>query len=248
MLNTELEYLINQELNSTNIQDHAPNGLQVEGRKIVKRIITGVTASQALIDTALEHNADAIIVHHGYFWKNEESIIYGTKRYRLKTLLSNDINLYAWHLPLDLHSKIGNNIRLAADIGIRVNGALEPLVLHGSLDHPIGAAELKLHIKQKLGIYKILHCGDSGPDCIKQLAWCTGGGQGYIKLAARAGMDAFITGEFSEQAIYVAREMGLHFYSAGHYATERGGIRALGNWLATHHGVDVTFIDIPNPA
>ncbi|HDX1286580.1 TPA: Nif3-like dinuclear metal center hexameric protein [Escherichia coli] len=201
MKNTELEQLINEKLNSAAISDYAPNGLQVEGKEMVQKIVTGVTASQALLDEAVRLGADAVIVHHGYFWKGESPVIRGMKRNRLKTLLANDINLYGWHLPLDAH--LGR---------------------------------------------KPLWCGDTGPEVVQRVAWCTGGGQSFIDSAARFGVDAFITGEVSEQTIHSAREQGLHFYAAGHHATERGGIRALSEWLNENTDLDVTFIDIPNPA
>ncbi|UVK77511.1 MAG: radiation resistance protein YbgI [Sodalis sp. Fse] len=247
MLNTELEQLINQKLNSNTMSDYAPNGLQVEGSQEVKRIITGVTASQALLDVALDQKADAVIVHHGYFWKNESPVINGMKHRRLKTLLVNNINLYAWHLPLDVHPELGNNAQLAAALDIRVTGLLEPLVPHGEFSAPLDGEALRHRLTQKLK-RSVLHCNENAPTQIKQLAWCTGGGQGFIELAARAGMDAFISGEVSEQTIHISREMGLHFYAAGHHATECGGIRALGEWLARQHNVDVIFIDIANPA
>ncbi|AHF77805.1 Putative hydrolase-oxidase [Sodalis praecaptivus] len=246
MRNTELEQLINQKLNSSALEDYAPNGLQVEGRQEVKRIVTGVTACQALLDSALAHGADAVMVHHGYFWKNESPVISGMKRRRLKTLLANDINLYAWHLPLDAHAELGNNAQLAAALDIRVTGSLEPLLPYGEFATPLSGEALRLRLEQTLG-RSVLHCGDGGPAQIKRLAWCSGGGQGFIEMAAQAGMDAFITGEVSEQTIHIAREEGLHFYAAGHHATERGGIRALGEWLAQQYDFDVTFIDIPNP-
>lgn len=246
MRNTELEQLINQKINSSALEDYAPNGLQVEGRQEVKRIVTGVTACQALLDSAVAHGADAVMVHHGYFWKNESPVISGMKRRRLKTLLANDINLYAWHLPLDAHAELGNNAQLAAALDIRVTGSLEPLLPYGEFATPLSGEALRLRLEQTLG-RSVLHCGDGGPAQIKRLAWCSGGGQGFIEMAAQAGMDAFITGEVSEQTIHIAREEGLHFYAAGHHATERGGIRALGEWLAQQYDFDVTFIDIPNP-
>lgn len=186
------------------------------------------------------------MVHHGYFWKNESPVISGMKRRRLKTLLANDINLYAWYLPLDAHPELGNNAQLAAALDIRVTGSLEPLLPHGEFAMPLSGEALRLRLEQTLG-RSVLHCGDGGPAQIKRLAWCSGGGQGFIEMAAQAGMDAFITGEVSEQTIHIAREEGLHFYAAGHHATERGGIRALGEWLAQQYDFDVTFIDIPNP-
>ncbi|MFE8148870.1 type 2 GTP cyclohydrolase I [Brenneria goodwinii] len=247
MRNSDLEKLINQQLNVEAFQDYAPNGLQVEGRREVQRIVTGVTASQALLDAAVEHQADAVLVHHGYFWKNESPIVRGMKRNRLKTLLVNDINLYGYHLPLDAHPQLGNNAQLAALLEIDVLGTLEPLVPYGEFSQALSGDALRQRLENRLG-RSVLHCGDNAPQQIRRIAWCTGGGQGFIELAARFGVDAFITGEVSEQTIHVVREMGLHFFAAGHHATERGGIRALGDWLARQHGFDVTFIDIPNPA
>lgn len=247
MKNSELERLINEKLNTASFSDYGPNGLQVEGRETVQKIITGVTASQALLDEAVRQEADAVIVHHGYFWKNESPIIRGMKRNRLKTLLANDINLYGYHLPLDAHPELGNNVQLAQLLGITVMGEIEPLVPWGELSMPVPGLELASWIEARLG-RRPLWCGDTGPDTVKRVAWCTGGGQGFIDSAARFGVDAFITGEVSEQTIHSAREQGLHFYAAGHHATERGGIRALSEWLTENTDLDVTFIDIPNPA
>jgi len=247
MRNTDLEQLINQQLNAATFQDFAPNGLQVEGRAEVKRIVTGVTACQALLDAAVEHGADAVLVHHGYFWKSEPPSVRGMKQRRLKTLLNHDINLYAWHLPLDAHPTLGNNAQLAALLGIDIKGQLAPLVPWGEFSPAIEPSALLRLLETRLA-RAVLHCGDNAPAKISRLAWCTGGGQGFIDQAVQAGVDAFITGEVSEQTIHIARESGLHFYAAGHHATERGGIKALGEWLARFHGMDVKFIDIPNPA
>ncbi|EMI5492476.1 type 2 GTP cyclohydrolase I [Providencia stuartii] len=247
MRNLALEELINNELKISEYQDYAPNGLQVEGRSHVQKIVTGVTACQALLDKAVEMEADAIIVHHGYFWKNEPSVIKGMKRKRLKTLLENDINLYGYHLPLDAHHQLGNNTQLAHLMGVKIDGHIDPLMPFGYFDQPITPAELNERLESRLG-RKPLHCGDTGKQEIRQIAWCTGGGQGFILQAAEFGVDAFVTGEVSEQTIHIAREMGIHFYSAGHHATERYGIKALTKWLVDHHNLDATFVDIDNPA
>ncbi|MDX4947694.1 type 2 GTP cyclohydrolase I [Providencia manganoxydans] len=247
MRNLALEELINNELKINEYQDYAPNGLQVEGRSHVQKIVTGVTACQALLDKAVEMEADAIIVHHGYFWKNEPSVIKGMKRKRLKTLLENDINLYGYHLPLDAHHQLGNNTQLAHLMGVKIDGHIDPLMPFGYFDQPITPAELNERLESRLG-RKPLHCGDTGKQEIRQIAWCTGGGQGFILQAAEFGVDAFVTGEVSEQTIHIAREMGIHFYSAGHHATERYGIKALTKWLVDHHNLDATFVDIDNPA
>lgn len=243
----ELEKIVNQQLNSGAFSDYAPNGLQVEGRTEVKTLITGVTACQALVDEAVARNADAILVHHGYFWKSEPAVITGMKRKRLRALLANDINLYGWHLPLDAHSTLGNNAQLAKLLDIEVKGEVQPLVFWGELATPLSGEALAQRIEEKLGRTP-LHCGDNAPAQIRRVAWCSGGGQGFIDSAAAFGVDAYVTGEVSEQTIHSAREQGLHFFAAGHHATERGGIKALGEWLASEHGLDVTFIDIPNPA
>ena len=247
MNNVELEDIVNQQLNSAAFSDYAPNGLQVEGRDEVKKIVTGVTACQALLDEAVRLQADAVMVHHGYFWKNEAPAIKGMKRRRLRTLLANDINLYGWHLPLDAHPQLGNNAQLAQALGIRVEGEVQPLVPWGELTEQLTGEQLAARIASVLG-RQPLHCGDNAPRHIRRIAWCSGGGQGFIDSAAAFGVDAFITGEVSEQTIHSARENGLHFFAAGHHATERGGIRALGEWLAAHYPLDVTFIDIDNPA
>lgn len=247
MNNIELEHIVNQQLNTSAFNDYAPNGLQVEGRADISTVVTGVTACQALLDEAVKRNADAVLVHHGYFWKSESPVIKGMKRQRLRTLLSNDINLYGWHLPLDAHPELGNNAQLAHLFDIAVMGEIQPLVPWGELAEPLSGEALAQKIAQRLGRTP-LHCGDNAPALIKRVAWCSGGGQGFIDSAAAFGVDAFITGEVSEQTIHSAREQGLHFFAAGHHATERAGIKALGEWLAQHYGLDVTFIDIDNPA
>ena len=247
MNNLQLEALINQKLDVSNFNDYAPNGLQVEGRRNVQRVVTGVTASQDLLDAAIAVEADAILVHHGYFWKNEPAVIRGMKRNRLKALLVNDINLYGYHLPLDAHPVLGNNAQLAELFGIAVQGEVMPLVPYGKLEKPLSGEELRQRIEVILD-RKVLHSAQGGPEEIRRIAWCSGGGQGFIQQAAEFGVDAFISGEVSEQTIHIAREMGLHFYAAGHHATERYGVKALGEWLESEHGLDVMFIDIDNPA
>lgn len=247
MNNLALEQHINQLLNIDAFRDYAPNGLQVEGKAEIRRVITGVTACQALLDIAVTKQADAILVHHGYFWKNDVPTIRGMRRNRLKTLLSNDINLYGYHLPLDAHPELGNNAQLAKRLQIAPQGTIEQLLPFGEFTTPLSAAEVIRRIEHELQ-HTVLHSGDNAPSKIRRIAWCTGGGQSFIEQAAEFGVDAFITGEVSEKTIHVAREMGIHFFAAGHHATERDGIRALGEWLAQHYGLDVTFIDIANPA
>ena len=251
MNNLELEQLINQKLSSDKINDYAPNGLQVEGKTEIKKIITGVTASQALIDYAISQNSDAILVHHGYFWKSENPCIRGMKGKRIKALLVNDMNLYGYHLPLDVHPELGNNAQLAKLLDIENLQPLEKgavsIPVWGELKEPMTGKNFAKKIEKVLN-RKPLICIENGPHLIRKIGICTGGGQGYIDLAAEQGCDAFITGEVSEQTIHSAREQGLHFFSAGHHATERYGIKALGEWLAKEYGFDVEFKDIDNPA
>lgn len=241
-----LAQLLDKQLNCQQFQDYAPNGLQVAGRSQVNHIITGVTACQALLDAAVAQHADAVMVHHGYFWKNESPVISQMKKRRLATLLNHDINLYAYHLPLDAHPTLGNNAQLAQQLAITVQGELLPLVPYGSLTTALSAEQLSQRLSQKLQ-RQPFHCAPPSQKSIKRLAWCSGAGQNFLLDAANAGMDAFITGEVSEQTVHIAREMDIHFFAAGHHATERGGIQALGNYLASQHGLIVTFVDIDNP-
>lgn len=249
MKNSELEQTINDLLQTSLYRDFAPTGMQVQGKTAIKKIITGVTACQLLLDEAVRLNADAVIVHHGYFWKNEPITITGIKYQRLKTLLSHDINLFAYHLPLDGHNELGNNVILANKLGIKVDkrADITNLLFSGELIDPTSPLIFKEKIESLLN-HPVLFCGDSAPSVIKRIAWCSGGGQDYIELAALQGVDAFLTGEVSERTIHIAREYGINFYAAGHHATERYGIKALGEWLAKNYDLDVTFVDIDNPA
>ena len=237
-------------LNAVKIPDYCPNGLQVEGRPQVRRIVSGVTASQALLDAAIEAHADVVLVHHGYFWKNEDPRVVGMKQRRLKTLLSNDISLLAYHLPLDVHPEVGNNVQLARLLGLTVEGSLEPdnprsVGLVGSLDTPLAPAEFMRRIQSALGREPVMV---EGPGLIRRVAWCTGGAQGYIDQAVAAGVDAYLTGEISEPTAHIARENELSFFAAGHHATERYGVQALGEYLAKRFAIEHLFIDCPNPA
>ncbi|RQW64131.1 Nif3-like dinuclear metal center hexameric protein [Vibrio viridaestus] len=250
MNNIELESLLNKTLNPELIKDYCPNGLQVEGRREVKRILTGVTASLALIEKAIELNVDALLVHHGYFWKGESESIRGMKGKRIKKLMQNDINLYAYHLPLDIHPTLGNNAQLAKLLDITVEGGLEghpqSVSMYGSFAEPIKSSQLKERISRVLNRTPLHIASDSDKE-IRSIAWCTGGGQDFIDLAAAKGIDAYISGEVSERTTYSAREQGIDYFAAGHHATERYGVKALGEWLNENHGFDVTFVDIDNP-
>ncbi|ASG00318.1 Nif3-like dinuclear metal center hexameric protein [Vibrio qinghaiensis] len=250
MDNLKLEALLNQKLNPQLIKDYCPNGLQVEGRTEIKKIVTGVTASQALIEQAIEHNADALLVHHGYFWKSEPESIRGMKGQRIRSLIQSDINLYAYHLPLDIHPELGNNKLLADLLGIHVDGGLEghpqSVAMYGHFEQALTADELSQRIEQALQ-RRPLHVAPNSNRIIKTVGWCTGGGQDYVDLAAQHGLDAFISGEISERTTYSAREQNVHYFAAGHHATERYGVKALGEWLANEYDFEVEFIDIDNP-
>lgn len=248
MNHLELEKIINQKLNSDAIKDYVPNGLQIEGRENIQKILTGVTASLEFIDAAIARNVDAVIVHHGYFWKSETPVIRGMKYVRIKKLIENGINLYAYHLPLDLHAELGNNAQLAKMWNIQDVMPIseqQPLVLTGNLSQEISVDEFSQMIEISLDRKPFIEA--SGPKMIKRIAWCSGAAQDYLEDAANAGFDAFITGEVSERTIYIARELGIHFIAAGHHATERDGVKALGQWLAQEYSFDVEFIDINNP-
>lgn len=240
-------------LSAANFSDYCPNGLQVEGRQDVRKLVGGVTACQALLDVALDLGADAILVHHGYFWRGEDARVTGQKRRRLATLLRHDVSLLAYHLPLDAHPEYGNNAALARLLGLTIAGTLDGngrtpgLVMHGEAGAPTGAHAFALHLERCLGRTP-LHvpgAGDDGP--LRRIAWCTGAAAGSIELAIAAGCDAYVTGEPSEPAVHAARECGIHFYAAGHHATERGGVQALGSHLAAHFGIGFAFVDIANP-
>ena len=251
MNNLQLEKILNQKLSPQLIKDYAPNGMQVEGKSEIKRIVTGVTASQALIDKAIELKADALLVHHGYFWKGEPEPIRGMKGKRIRSLIKNDINLYGYHLPLDIHPELGNNAELARLLDIEVEGGLEghpqSVAMFGRLKQAMTGADFAHKINQVLNREPLHIAPDNADKMIETVGWCTGGGQEFIELAAQHGLDAFISGEISERTTYTARELDIHYFSAGHHATERYGIKALGEWLAKEHDLDVTFIDINNP-
>ncbi len=252
MNNIELEKVLNDLLKPALIKDYCPNGLQVEGRSKINKIITGVSACQALIDRAIEEDADAILVHHGYFWRGEAPSIRGMKYRRIKALIENGINLYAYHLPLDVHPELGNNVQLGDLLGVNNRQSLEGadphlLVMCGEFIKPLTPDALSALLENQLLRKPLLIESDDKKE-IKKVAWCTGGGQDFIDLAAKQGIDAFISGEISERTTFSAREQGIHYYAAGHHATERYGIKALGEWLANYHNLETLFVDIDNPA
>ncbi|MGB1311324.1 MAG: Nif3-like dinuclear metal center hexameric protein [Leucothrix sp.] len=229
-------------------KDYAPNGLQLEGKSEVSKIVSGVTASQALIDAAVEANADVLLVHHGWFWRGESPCIVGMKKRRIKALLDNDISLLGYHLPLDAHPAFGNNAQLAKRLGFVRDGAMnaEGVGDYGHLEQALTAEALGSHMQECLGRTPTIV--GAGEQLIKTVAWCTGGAQSYIGQAISLGVDAFVSGEISEQTTHEARENGIHYFAAGHHATERYGAPALGEHLANQFGLSHQFIDIDNPA
>ncbi|OOG26478.1 Nif3-like dinuclear metal center hexameric protein [Thioalkalivibrio denitrificans] len=228
--------------------DYCPNGLQVEGGRPVRLLASGVTASRAFIEAAIDQGADALLVHHGYFWKGEDARITGMKRERLRLLLAHDVSLLAYHLPLDAHPELGNNAQLAARLGFSVEGVLreDGIGLVGSVAEPVDAESLGARLEAALGRAPLWVEG--GPARIRRIGWCTGAAQGFIDQAAGLGLDAYISGEVSEQTVHVAREAGIHYFAAGHHATERDGARALGGRLADVFKLQHAFIDVDNPA
>lgn len=238
-------------LSSHKYKDYCPNGLQVQGKSEIKTLISGVTASQSFIERAAEKGADALIVHHGCFWNNDEMPIVGMKHARIKALLAADVNLIAYHLPLDAHLDYGNNAQLAATLDLTVSGPLEPdnaanIGLVGRLSKPMPAGDFAKLVAERLDRVPV-HIGDE-KDTISTIGWCSGAAQDYLTHAVRAKVDAYLTGEISEKSTHEAREQNIHYFAAGHHATERGGVQALGNYLAEKFSLTHEFIDVPNPA
>jgi len=244
----DLEAYCDELLDINAFQDYCPNGLQVDaGRSEVRKIVTGVTACQALIDAAVEVKADLILVHHGYFWKGESEPLKGIKGRRIRTLMQSGINLLAYHLPLDAHPEFGNNRQLADKLGFSAPAPVKDgLMWQADLKQPLRACELQDRIAKALGQQPMLI--PIGEKPIRRVGWCSGGAQDYIESAAELGLDAYITGEISERTVHLTRELGIHFYAAGHHATEKFGVQALGMHLADCHKLEHQFIDIPNPA
>ena len=248
----ELCHYLDQCLRPDLFQDYCPNGLQVEGRPRVARLATGVSACQRFLDEAIEWGADALLVHHGYFWRGEAAQVVGMKRRRLAALLGSEVSLLAYHLPLDAHPQFGNNACLGHLMGFD-SAAQEPLQPGiasglgniGSLPEEIFASDIVARLEEITG-RRPLHVGDPGA-LVRRIAWCTGAAQGYIDAAVVAGADLFVSGEASEHTVHTAREEGIHFIAAGHHATERYGVQALGNHVAAHFSLEHRFIDIDNP-
>lgn len=232
-------------------RDYGPNGLQVEGRAEVRKLVSGVTASRALIEAAVAQGADAILVHHGLFWRGQEGRVTGWMKQRLALLLAHDINLYAYHLPLDAHPELGNNAQLGRVLGLTAQARFgeQDLGFLGARTEGGGFAgpqALAQHVEAALGRPVTLVEGGARP--IRRIAWCSGGAQGYFEAAIAAGADVFITGEISEPQAHYARECGVSFLACGHHASERYGAPALAAHVAAQLGLDHVFVDIDNPA
>lgn len=243
----ELTHYTQQLMQVERFKDYCPNGLQVEGQAEIKKIVTGVSASLALLEAAVEADADLVLVHHGYFWRNEDARIIGVKRNRIAYLLKHDLNLMAYHLPLDAHAEFGNNVQLGRVLGLdAIDYAGESnLVAYAELKGAIKLSEFAALIENRLQRTPLVIGNQE--QMVKKIAWCTGAAQSYIETAAELGADVFISGEISEQTTHQALEMGVSYISAGHHATERYGIKALGEHLAGKFNLLHEFLDIKNP-
>lgn len=239
------------ELQPERFRDYGPNGLQVEGRREIRKLVSGVTACRALIDAAIDAGADAVFVHHGLFWRGHDGTVRGWMKQRLQRLLAHDVNLLAYHLPLDAHPTLGNNAQLGARLGLAATGRFGPQEL-GFIGEPIAgggfadARGLQRHLEEVLD-RPVMAVGQAA-QTIRTIAWCTGGAQDYFEAAIAAGAQAFITGEISEPQTHLARECGVVFYACGHHATERYGAPALAAHVAAGLGIAHQFIEIDNPA
>jgi dinuclear metal center YbgI/SA1388 family protein len=248
---TQLLQTFDALLQPERFRDYGPNGLQVEGGAVVRKIVSGVTASRALIEAAIAANADTIFVHHGLFWKGQDGRVTGWMKQRLALLLAHDINLFAYHLPLDAHPELGNNAQLGLHLGLTAHSRFgeQDLGFLGERTEPGGfetAEVLAQHIGFKLNRPVALVNG--AQRAIKKIAWCSGGAQSYFEAAIAAGADAFITGEISEPQAHYARECGVAYLACGHHASERYGASAVAAHVAAQFGLAHEFIDIDNPA
>ncbi len=248
VLREDLRAYLDSLLEAARYRDYCPNGLQVEGVEPIRRVVCGVTASQALIEAAVERGADALLVHHGWFWKAEDGRVTGFRKRRMARLLAHDINLFAYHLPLDAHPALGNNAQLARHLGWTIDGRFgeQEIGFVGTPPAPLPAAGLVQQMERILGRLPLL-IGDPAR-AVRRIAWCSGGAQAYFEDALATGADVFVSGEISEQTVHLARETGMAFIAAGHHATERFGVMALAGHLEQEFGIACEFVDIDNPA
>lgn len=244
----EVETFLQAMLRPEAFRDYGPNGLQVEGRPEVRRVASGVTASLAFIDAAIEAGADTLLVHHGLFWRGQDGRLTGWLKERVKRLMAHDLNLFAYHLPLDAHAELGNNAQFGARLGLAADARFgeQDLGFAGPAAAHASAAALAAAARQALGREVLLLPGDGRP--LRRVGWCTGGAQGYFEAAIAAGADAFVTGEVSEPQAHLARETGVAFLACGHHATERYGAPAVAAAVAARFGLEHHFIEIDNPA
>ena len=245
---TEIEHALNELLRPDTFRDYGPNGLQVEGRREVKRLVSGVTASLAFIDAAVAAGADALLVHHGLFWRGQDGRLTGWLRERVARLLAHDLNLFAYHLPLDAEPTFGNNAQFGRLLGLAADARFgeQELGFIGDAGPCRGVVQLAAAAEAALGRTPLLVPGDDR--ALARIAWCTGGAQGYFEAAIAAGADAFVTGEISEPQAHLARETGVAFLACGHHATERYGAPALAAHIAALFGLEHRFIEVENPA
>jgi dinuclear metal center YbgI/SA1388 family protein len=245
----ELVVHFNMLLDTARFKDYCPNGLQVEGRRQIGRIVSGVSANAALIDAAIEAGADAIVVHHGYFWRNEPAPITGSKKARIARLLAHDINLFAFHLPLDAHPVVGNNVQLGQRLGLPVHGRFgdSQLAVFCDVESALPLQALLLRIEKQLARPPQVYGAVDPQRSVGRIGWCTGAAQGYFDDAVRAGCDVYMSGEVSEQNLHAAIESGVPYVALGHHASERYGVQALCADAAEKFGLEHRFIDIANP-
>lgn len=244
----EVESFLQQLLAPERFKDYGPNGLQVEGRGEIRKVVSGVTASLALINASIDAGADMILVHHGLFWRGQDGRLTGWLKARVERLIVAGVNLFAYHLPLDAHPQYGNNARLGAELGLQADARFgeQELGFVGASTDLTSLEALQVQVQQRLRREPVIVPGDGRP--LRRIAWCTGGAQGYFEAAIAAGADAFLTGEISEPQAHLARETGVAFLACGHHATERYGAPAVAAHLASSLGLVHEFIEIDNPA
>lgn len=244
----DLAAYLDSYLDAPLFSDYAPNGLQIEGRAMIRTLVTGVSANQALIDAAIALEADAILVHHGFFWDKEPRTLTGYRGARVKSMILNDISLFGYHLPLDAHAEVGNNVAILRNAGAIVEGTFgkdrPPIAWRGRLPSPMPRGDVLARLEATLGQPLAFLCGE---EMIETIGVVTGGGARWFDDALDAGIDLFISGEPSEQAQGIALERRGNFAAFGHHATERGGVQALGEHIAERFGLTVRFVEVPNP-
>jgi dinuclear metal center YbgI/SA1388 family protein len=247
MKREELTRYLDKLLEAGRFRDYCPNGLQVEGRPEVQRLLAGVTASQSLLDAAVARGADAVLVHHGWFWRGDDARVTGLRKTRLQTLLRHEINLIAYHLPLDAHPELGNNAQLGKRLGWIPDDRFgeQELGWLGHLENPCSVSAIADRVGRELQRVPLAIAGDGR--LVSRVAWCSGAAQGFFEPAIALGVDLYLSGEISEATVHLARESGVAYLAAGHHASERYGVQALAEHLAERFALDCEFVDIDNP-